>query len=149
MTRVYLTMLCVSMMLLNSCSSLVVSNFDDLSYFKKGMSGEQVDRFFDDDDMQQVHTFAIPNSPYVLKNTQVLAQFFQTAQANNNSFIRPGAMQTQFVTRYNTFRLLFKNDKLIYWGFDYEFLNNSDPEIRQIGEMMSAFGIKHVPGVNE
>lgn len=149
MKRVYLTLLVLSIMLLGSCSSLVVSNFDDLSYFKKGMSAAQVDRFFDDDDMQKVHTFAIPNSQYVLKNTQVLAQFLQTTQTNNNSFARPGAVQTQFFTRYNTFRLLFKNDKLIYWGFDYEFLNNSDPEIRQIGEMMSAFGIKHVPGVNE
>jgi hypothetical protein len=33
----------------------------------------------------------------------------------------------------------------MYWGFDYEFLTHSDPEIRQIGEMMRAFGIKEHP----
>ncbi|MFM7773530.1 MAG: hypothetical protein ACKOAG_02645 [Candidatus Kapaibacterium sp.] len=126
------------------CSTMVVSNFDDLSYFRKGMSMEEVDKFYDDDDLKKVHTFPIPNSAYVLKNTQVLVQFLQSTR-NAPGTVGYANQQTTFQSRFNTFRLLFKNGKLLYWGFDYEFLSHSDPEIRQIGEMMRAFGIKEHP----
>lgn len=129
---------------LGSCSTMVISNFDDLSYFRKGMSMEEVDKYYDDDDLRQVHTFPIPNSAYVLKNTQVLVQFLQSTQNAPGTFGNVN-QQTTFRSHFNTFRLLFKNNKLMYWGFDYEFLTHSDPEIRQIGEMMRAFGIKEHP----
>ncbi|MFN5865903.1 MAG: hypothetical protein ACK45R_02785 [Candidatus Kapaibacterium sp.] len=139
LVRVALFCACV----LCSFSPYVVSNYDDLAVFRKGMTTAEVDKIFDDDDLKSLHTFTIPNSPYVIKNTQILVQFLRTTQNNPGFMGSPGTAQTSFQSRYNTFRMLFKENKLVYWGFDYEFLQHPDPEIRNMGEMMRELGIRY------
>jgi hypothetical protein len=135
----------VAVCFLSSCSPYVVSNYDDLAVFRKGMTTAEVDKIFDDDDLKSLHTFTVPNTPYVIKNTQVVVQFLRTTQNNPGFAGTPGTVQTSYQSRFNTFRMLFKENKLVYWGFDYEFLQHPDAEIRNMGEMMRELGIKYNP----
>ena len=129
----FVSLLCIALAS-SSCSSVVVANYDDLSMLRKGMSPAQVDSLFDDDRLKESNTFSIPNSPYMVKNLQVMVQYLQY----NETVAGSTATRTRTIIRHNTFRMIFKNNALLSWGFTYDLLNANDPELKKVGEMLRA-----------
>ena len=129
----FVSLLCIALAS-SSCSSVVVANYDDLSMLRKGMSPSQVDSLFDDDRLKESNTFSIPNSPYMVKNLQVMVQYLQY----NETVAGSTATRTRTIIRHNTFRMIFKNNALLSWGFTYDLLNANDPELKKVGEMLRA-----------
>ena len=101
---------------------------------RKGMSPAQVDSLFDDDRLKESNTFSIPNSPYMVKNLQVMVQYLQY----NETVAGSTATRTRTIIRHNTFRMIFKNNALLSWGFTYDLLNANDPELKKVGETLKA-----------
>ncbi len=96
---------------LTACKTYLYENMFDVQY---GTSSAQVIK--DESNL-------VDEKPVQLKGTNL--------DPNSTYTILFAKMRSTVMENYWVYG--FKNDKLIYWGYPYQFLRNSDPEIRALG----------------
>ncbi len=122
----FILVLAVAALGIESCKTMTVSTYNDLSMLRRGMDTSSVDKLFDNSTLRERQTFAVPNTPYTVKYLWVLVQLYET---NGNS--NRGGSSVYYT--YNPFALVFEDGKLINWGFRYEFNMSENPEMRKVG----------------
>ena len=135
----------IIVMSLNSCTTSVISNFNDLSMLRKGMDTATINRIFDNTNLQDRQTFSVPNTPYTVKKLSILVQLKERVESklqrvafipSTGAVVSQRVNYTEYTPIYNPFALVFENGKLIYWGFQYEFNMSENPEILKIGAVV-------------
>ncbi len=127
-----------------ACSTPTNARLNDFAFLQKGMTVSQAQDVFRDRRVVFDFTYNLPSVPYQVITTRVMVEKADrdstvhysatSGSGTRNSPIGIASDATYRVSEsfFNNFRLVFKEGRLVFWGYDYEMRMSEDAELRLI-----------------
>lgn len=124
---------------LTASSCKTYTSYDDLMHLKKGMSSRDAEKEFDLEASKE-YKISQNGTTYLAKRYQMQIGTTTTTTSSGGGF-GPGGYSAPVTTTTKSantvgYVLLFREDRLLYWGFLQEFSKSEDPTMLELSAQL-------------